>query len=93
MSNNQRFVQSSEIFLWLKKSVEVHCDEFVVRPFLTQEEWKSSGEFEAIINDASKMTKICQNEEKLNVACGPVIRKVLYYGFYCGNMKVLKTED
>ena len=79
--------------LRLKKAVEFCCDKFGVLPSLAQKEWNSSGEFESIINDTSKLIRIYQNEEKLNGACGPVMRKVLYDGLSCGTIKVVNTEQ
>ena len=74
--------------------MEVCCNKFVIPPLLTQEEWKSSGEFEAIIlSDTSKLTTIFQNEDKLNGAHGPILRKVLHDGFSCGTVKVVRTKD
>ena len=53
--------------LMLNITMQFKCDKYEVPSFLTQEEWKSSGE--------SKLTKICQNEKKLNGARGPVMRR------------------
>ena len=64
--------------LRLKKVVKVHCDNFEAPLFLTYEEWKYSSEFEAILNDTSKLTIIFQNEENFNGECGPVMRKLLH---------------
>ena len=74
--------------------MKVCCDKFEFPPpLLTKEEWKPSGKFEAILNDTSKLTTICQNEEKLNGACGLVMRKVLHDGFSCRTMKVMSTNE
>ena len=70
-----------------------HYDEFEAPPFLTQEEWKYSGKFESILNNTSKLTIICQNKEELNVACRPVVRKVLHNRLSCGTMKFISTDD
>ena len=45
--------------------------------FLTEDDWRTVREFESILRETSRLTKICQNEEKLNRACGPVMRKYL----------------
>ena len=79
--------------LRLKKVVKVHCDSFEAPPFLTQEEWNSSGEFEAILNCTSKLTIIFQNEEKLNGEWGPVIRKLLHDGLSFETMKLENADD
>ena len=50
------------------------CAQFNVEPFLTVGEWKSVLEFEAALRETSCLTTTCQNEEKLNSACGPVMR-------------------
>ena len=34
------------------------------------------GEFEAILRDTSYLTTVCQNEDKLNGAHGPAMRKI-----------------
>ena len=57
-----------------KRSTHEHCAQLNVEPFLTLDEWKSVLEFEAALREASRLTTTCQNEEKLNSACGPVIR-------------------
>ena len=52
-----------------------HCREFNARSFLMEDEWKSVREFEATLKETSRLTSICQNEQKLNAAHGPVMRK------------------
>ena len=49
-----------------------YCTKFNMPPFLT-EEWKTVGEFEAILRDASRLTTIFQNEERMNGAHGHVM--------------------
>ena len=46
--------------------------------FLADDDWKAISEFEAIFSDTSRLTLVCQNEEKLNGACRPVMWKSLH---------------
>ena len=35
-------------------------------------------EFEGVLRETTPLTTVCQNEDKLNSACGPVLRKNLH---------------
>ena len=60
--------------------------------FLTESEWRTVGEFEAILRDASRLTTFCQNEYKLNGACGPVMRNFLHDSLSSTTMKVINYD-
>ena len=59
--------------LRIKRGTAVYCREFNTPQFLTEDDWRTVSEFEAILRDTSRLTLVCQNEEKLNAAHGPVI--------------------
>ena len=46
---------------------------------MTEEEYNTMWDFEEILRDASFLTAVCQNEDKLNGAYGPVVCESLYY--------------
>ena len=56
----------------------IYCREFNTPLFLTEEDLRTVREFEGILRETSRLTKISQNEEKLNGACGPVMSKTLH---------------
>ena len=64
-----------------------------LEPFMTDDEWKATREFEGALRETSRLTTMCQNEDKLNSAHGPVMRKVLDDGLSCETMKVMITND
>ena len=68
------------------------CSQFSMLQFLTEDEWKTVGEFEAIIRDTSRLTSVFQNEEKLNGARGPVMRKSLHDSLSRGTMRVFNAD-
>ena len=52
--------------LTLKIGTHTYCNKFNMPPFFIDEEWKTMGEFEAILRDASRLITICLNEKKIN---------------------------
>ena len=61
--------------------------------FLTGDDWMTVREFEGFLRETSRLTKICQNEEKLNGACGPVMRKYLHDGLLRATMLLINNEQ
>ena len=75
--NGTRIAAKHELLrscLRAKRGMHECCSQLNAEPFLTEEEWKHVMEFEAALRETSHLTTICQNEEKLNSACGPVMR-------------------
>ena len=64
--------------LRVKRGMKEFRREFNVQSCLTEDEWKSVREFEATLMETSRLTTIYQNEDKLNGACGPLMRKALH---------------
>ena len=64
--------------LRIKRGTLECCREFKIPDFLTEEDWKKVREFEGTLRETSRLTAICQNEDKLNGACGLVMRKALH---------------
>ena len=62
--------------LRVKTYVTEHCQQFEFEPFLAEDEWKATREFEGILRETSRLTTVCQNKDKLNSACVPVTRKI-----------------
>ena len=79
--------------LRVKRGMKEYCREFNVRPFLTEDDWKSVREFEVMLRETSCLTKICQNEDKLNAAHGSVMRKALNDGLTRKIMTLTDVED
>ena len=50
----------------------------IQRYFLTEAEWKTVRDFEGALRETSRLTTICQNEDKLNGVRGPGMRKALH---------------
>ena len=75
-----------------KRVTIVHCQKFNTLKFLTEDEGKNVGEFEAILLDVSRLTSVCQNEEKLNGACGTVVRKSLHDSLWRATMRIINTD-
>ena len=76
--NGTRIIASYKLHrsdLRVKRGTQEFCRQFNVEPFPSEEEWKTAGEFEGALRETSRLTTICQNEEKLTLACGPVTRK------------------
>ena len=48
---------------------------------------------EGMIREASRLTTNCQNEEKLNVACRPAMRKALHDSLPRDAMALIGVED
>ena len=69
------------------------CTRFYALYFLMEEKWKYAAEIEDVQHNTSRLTSIFQNEEKLNGACGPVMRKTLHDGFSCGSINVADGDD
>ena len=59
--------------------------------FHTEDDWKTVGECEAILRDASQLTLVFPNEEKLNGVHGPVMRKFLHDRF--SRIRLINTEQ
>ena len=53
-----------------KRGTVFYYQQFNMPKFLVENDWKTVGEFEAILRDASRLTLVCQKEEKSNGACG-----------------------
>ena len=45
---------------------------------MTGDEWKATREFEGALRETSRLTTVCQNEEKLNSAHGLAMHKALH---------------
>ena len=50
-------------------------------------------DFEGILSETSRLTKTCQNEEKLNGACGTVIGMFLQDSLSRAIMLLINTEQ
>ena len=61
--------------------------------FLANDDWRNIREFESILCETSRLTKISQNEEKVNGACGPVMRKSLHDSLSRATMLLINTEQ
>ena len=53
---------------------------------------KTSSEMEAVLCNTSRLTKICQNENKWNSSCGTVIRKLLHDRFSSGSLNGIDVD-
>ena len=60
---------------------------------MSEDEWKAIREFEGVLRESSRLTEICQNEEKLNSACGPVMRKALHDSSSRDAMSLIDVDD
>ena len=79
--------------LRMKRRTLVYCQKFNTPQFLTEDEWKTEGEFEAILRDESQLTSVCQKEEKSNGAHGPVVRKSLHDRLCMVTMSTINTDQ
>ena len=79
--------------LRVKRGMKEHCREFNTRSFLTEDEWKLIRLFEATLRETSRLTTICQNEDKLNTTCRPVMRKASHDGLNRKTMTLIDVED
>ena len=70
----------------------LYCQKFITSEFLT-EDWRTAREFEGTLRETSRLTKICQNEEKLNGSCGPVMRKSLHDSLSRATMLLTNAEQ
>ena len=61
--------------------------------FLAKDDWRNVREFEGILRETSRLTIIFQNEEKVNRACGPVMRKSLHDSLSRATMILINTEQ
>ena len=64
--------------LRVKRGIKEFCGEFKVRCFFTEDDWKTVMKFEGTLPETSRSNAICQNEDKLNSAWGPVMKKALH---------------
>ena len=53
---------------------------------------KAAAEIEASLHTTSRL-KNCQNEEKLSVSCGPVMRKTPHDGLSSGSLKLTDMDN
>ena len=60
--------------------------------FLTEDEWKTVGEFEAILRDTLRVIFVIQKEEKLNEACEPVMHKFLHDSSFRETMRMINAD-
>ena len=60
--------------------------------FLTEDQWKTADEMEAVPRDASMLTTTCQNENKLNTCCGPVMRNALHGRLSSGALNEIDSD-
>ena len=70
--NSARIVAASKLLksaLRIKRGTIACCYDYKMPLFLTEDDCKTVGGFEAIIRDTSRLTTVCQSEEKLNGAC------------------------
>ena len=79
--------------LRVKGCVMEHCRQFNADPFLSEDEWKTTWEFEGMLRETSLLTTNFQNEEKLNAAHGPVMRKALHDSLSKDTMDLVDAED
>ena len=61
--------------------------------FSSEEERKTTREFEGALRETSRLTTTCQNEEKLNSECGPVMRKALHDSLSRDAMSLIDFDD
>ena len=73
--------------------MKVFCAQFYVSSFLMEEEWKAAAEIEAILCNTSRLTIICQNEEKLNSACGPAMRNTIHDGSSSESLEAIDVDN
>ena len=78
--------------LRMKRGTAENCREFKMPEFVTEEDWRTVREFEGNLHKKSRWTKVCQNEEKLNGVCGPVMRKYLCDILSRSTMLLMNTE-
>ena len=79
--------------LRVKRGVQEHYRHFNVEYFLSEDEWKATREFEGVLRETSRLTTTCQNEEKLNSACGPLMRKALHDSLSRDDMALIDIDD
>ena len=94
--NGTRIVAACKLMksaLRIKKGTKEHSQEFKLKRFLTDEDWMTVRDFEVMLRETSRLTKICQNEDKLNGACGPVIRNLLHDILCRGTMLLIDAEQ
>ena len=60
---------------------------------MSEDGWKATREFEGALRETSSLTTICQNEEKLNSARGPVMRKALHDISSRDAMSLIDVDD
>ena len=77
----------------MKRGTIIYYHQFNMLQFLTEDGWKTVGEFEAILRDKSRVTLVCQNEEKLNGACEPVMQNYLHDSLSRATMLLINAEQ
>ena len=53
-----------------------HCRMRDLEPFLTTDELKATMEFKGALRETTRLTTVCQNEEKLNLHVVPQCTKI-----------------
>ena len=61
--------------------------------FLTKDYWRTVNEFEVILRDTSRLTLVCQNEDKLKWEHRPVMRKSIHDSLSRATMPLINTEQ
>ena len=82
-----------KLALIIKIGAKECCRKFKLHNFPTEDEWRTVTEFEGMLRETSRLTEICQNENKLNGACGPVMRKSLHDRSHRDTMLLINIEN
>ena len=76
-----------------KRGTIVYCWEFNMPQFLAENDWRTVGEFEAILRDTLRLNLVYQNEENLNGTHGPAMRKSLHDSLSRETMQLINAEQ
>ena len=79
--------------LRMKRGTQECCWQFNVEPFLSEKEWKTNREFEGVLRETSRIETIYQNEEKLNSAHAPAMRKALHDSLSRDAMSLIDVDN
>ena len=64
-----------------------------MEPFLLEDECNATNEDEGTLRETSRLTTMCQNEDKLNSARGPVMRKALQDSLSRDVVSLIDVDD
>ena len=76
-----------------KRGMQEHCWQFSVEPFPSEDEWKDTREFEGVLRETSRLTKMSQNEGELNSVRRPAMRKALHDSLSRDDMSLADVDD